>query len=139
MFKTKKSFLLCLIAATALGWIAHDVATPWQIKAQKPLFASGDRLKAMNSVGRDGVLNGDIALFQARGDCLPHAKLVQLLPQGDWISAIYRCSHIVNEVPVIGELVVRLDRKNNFSGYAVGFAPAASNIPFGEIARLGPY
>lgn len=139
MFKTKKSFLLCLIAATAFGWIAHDVATPWQIKAQKQLFAWGDHLKAMNGVGRDGVLNGDIALYEARGDCLPQAKLVQLLPQGTWISAIYRCSHIVDEMPVIGELVVRLDRDEYFSGYAVGFAPAASNIPFGEIARLGPY
>ena len=72
-------------------------------------------------------------------DCLPQAKLVQILPQGNWVSAIYRCSHIVDEMPVIGELVVRLDRDEYFSGYAVGFAPAASNIPFGEIARLGPY
>ncbi|MCA0044005.1 hypothetical protein [Celeribacter litoreus] len=93
----------------------------------------------MNGVGRNGELNGDLALYEARGACLPNAELAQFSLHDREITAIYRCREVINGLDVVGELVVRITKDDYFSGYAVGFLPATDDPGLGEIARLGPY
>lgn len=130
---------LALSVAAFMGWTAHDLLTPWNIRTQSSLFAWAEQLQAMNGVGRDGVLNGDPALFEARNTCLLRSELVQLLLGDREITGIYRCLETINGVDAIGELAVRISKDDDFSGYAVGFLPATDDPGMGEIARLGPY
>ena len=134
----KRTFFLALLVSAAFGWSANDLLTPWNIRTQSALFAWGETLKAMNGVGRDGNLNGNSELFEARGDCLPRAELARLAIYDSEISAIYRCQEIIAGLDVIGELVVRIDKDDFLSGHAVGFLPAADDPGMGAIARLGP-
>ena len=136
----KRTFFFALLVSAVFGWSANDVLTPWNIRTQSSLFAWAERLKTMNGVRRDGALNGDLALFEARGACLPNAELAQLSPHDRETTAIYRCrGGVIEGLDVIGELVVGISKDETFNGYAVGFLPATEDSGIGEIARFGPY
>lgn len=121
---SKPQLVFIVFAIFALGWTTKTYSTPWHAREIPHLLAWGERLKAMNSVGRDGHFSGDWSAFEERGNCLPNAQLVWLQSNAekDAVKAIWRCEAIGDAGgKIVGEIAVQVAQQSSEqSTYAVG-------------------